>query len=72
MEERKMIADNFDDLFQPIEEMHLENPIVDMEYINADSSRIARNDKWKERLGKDVHLQETLYIMSDMMSTKRP
>ncbi len=50
-----------------IEGFSLENLKADIETIEGDEGKAARNKKWKEDLLKDVYLQETLLIMKDMM-----
>ncbi len=58
----------FDNLMKDkIEGLSVMNIPVDMEFIQADSSRIARNDVWIGDLKKDVYLEEALHIMHDMM-----
>jgi len=42
------------------------NLAVDMEEINVDESKKARNDDWLESINKDVYIQEALNIMKDM------
>lgn len=72
VESRKEMAKQFESYFKPIDDLVLRNPSIDMAYIEADSSRIARNDKWKEGLQKDVHLEEAVFIMRDMIGGLRP
>jgi len=43
---------------------------VDIDYINSDESRTARNEDWLEGLTKDFYLEETLLIMKDMIDVK--
>ena len=52
-----------------IDGLSINNLLVDIDYIQADSSRIARNEDWIKGLQKDVYLQETVLIMKDMMET---
>ena len=72
VKERKAASDAFEEAFEPIKEMDLKNPKVDLAYIAEDSSRIARNDKWIEQLSKDVYLEEAIFIMSDLLTVKKP
>lgn len=72
IKQRKEESDRFDDLHTPIESIHLSNMEIDMDYINTDSSRIARNDKWVENLQKDFYLEEALMIMFDLQAEPRP
>jgi carboxyl-terminal processing protease len=39
----------------------------DLDYINMDESRVARNDNWLESMRKDIYLKETLNLMRDMI-----
>lgn len=71
MDKRKKEADAYEDLFEPIEALHLRNPTADLSYIQTDSSRIARNDKWKEQLQKDIYLVEAIHIVNDMIDQDR-
>jgi carboxyl-terminal processing protease len=70
--QRKEASDKYKDLMQPIEAFNLRNSEVDMAYINTDSSRIARNDRWKENLQKDVYLEEALFILADVKANRHP
>ncbi len=42
------------------------NPAQDMAYINADSSRIARNDDFLKGIKKDVYVAESINILRDL------
>lgn len=59
-------AKKYEDMFEPIEELEVNNLAVDMEEINMDDSKKARNDDWLESIQKDVYIQEALNIMNDM------
>ncbi len=59
-------ADNFEDMFMPIEALSVNNLAVDLDEINMDDAKKARNDDWLESIKKDVYIQEALNIMSDM------
>lgn len=50
-----------------IEGMTITNLDIDQDFIQADSSRIARNDDFLRRLNKDIYLEETMNIMNDMI-----
>jgi hypothetical protein len=52
----------------PIDGLSISNLAIDLDYIQADSSRIARNEDWLKGLHKDVYLQETVLIMKDMIN----
>jgi carboxyl-terminal processing protease len=60
-------ADQFDDLFKPIEGFKVENLAADLRQIQADTSRTARNDSWLKDKQKDIQLFETLRILLDMV-----
>ncbi|MDX1683842.1 MAG: carboxy terminal-processing peptidase, partial [Saprospiraceae bacterium] len=72
IKERKAEAEKYEDLYVPLESITLSNLEVDMDYINTDSSRIARNDRWKENLQKDFYLEEALMVLSDLQSEIKP
>jgi len=61
-------ASKFKDIFKPIEKLQIENLAVDLEAINADESKKARNEDWIESLNKDSYIEETLLIMKDMIN----
>lgn len=68
VDRRESEADRFRNLWkEPIEGLSASNLAVDMEFIQADSSRIARNDVWIEDLTKDIYIKEVLEIMDDMI-----
>ncbi len=54
-----------------IEGLTIDNLEVDMTYIQADSSRIGRNEDFISRLEKDIYLEETIHIMNDMISSNQ-
>lgn len=60
-------SDKYDDMFKPINGFVLENPSADIQYIQSDTSRTARNDNWLKDRKKDIQLYETLQIMNDMI-----
>ncbi len=69
IDEREKEADKFDGLFErTVESLKISNLKVDNEYIQSDESRIARNDDWLENVSKDFYLEETMHILSDMVS----
>ncbi len=59
-------AEKYKDMFQPIDALQVNNLEVDMEEINVDDAKKARNDDWLESIQKDVYIQEVLNIMKDM------
>ncbi|HPQ20613.1 MAG TPA: carboxy terminal-processing peptidase [Saprospiraceae bacterium] len=71
LDQKEKEAEKFENLFdQKIEKMHFTNLAVDTSYINADKSRIDRNNDWIDHLQKDFYLQETLNIMRDMIDNE--
>lgn len=70
-ESREEEAAMFDDIFEKdIENFNVRNLDIDMEYINMDESRVARNEGWLESVKKDIYLEEVMRIMKDMNSSK--
>ncbi|GLR17539.1 carboxy terminal-processing peptidase [Portibacter lacus] len=69
---REKAAEKFKDLWKDeIAGVKVENLNVDMEFIQADSSRIARNDVWLTDLKKDIYLDEAMNIMTDMVKANQ-
>lgn len=62
-----MEAEQFDNLFQPINGFNIENLAADIPQIQSDTSRIARNEDWLKDKKKDVQLYESYRIMQDMI-----
>lgn len=60
-------AEQFENLFQPINGFDLENLAADLPLIQSDTSRIARNDDWLKDKKKDIQLYESYRIMQDMI-----
>lgn len=60
-------AEQFDNIFKPIESFKINNLAADLPQIQSDTSRTARNDSWIKDRQKDVQLYETLRIMLDML-----
>ncbi|MDP5172340.1 MAG: carboxy terminal-processing peptidase [Bacteroidia bacterium] len=56
----------FRDLFKPIDGIEVVSPLADAEFINTDSVRIARYDRWHADLSKDVYVNEVINILGDM------
>lgn len=68
MAERKSEGDKFSKLMkEDIEDLVIANLVADIEYINSDESKTARNDEWLKSMKKDFYLSETLQIMKDMI-----
>lgn len=60
-------ANQFDNMFQPIEKFRIANLSADMPQIQSDTSRVARNDSWIKERQKDIQLYEALRVMQDMI-----
>ncbi len=60
-------AEQFDNIFKPIESFKIGNLAADLPQIQSDTSRIARNESWIKERQKDVQLYESLRIMLDML-----
>ncbi len=58
----------FKKIFGTIDGLKPHNLALDLPAIEADSSKIGRNQAFLESLGKDVYLEETLHIMKDLMA----
>ena len=72
LSERTEKADRYDEIMEePIIGFSLINLPQDLDYIQEDSSRIARNDAWVESLHKDVYLEEAVMIMNDLINEKQ-
>lgn len=70
--QREARAEKYDHIMKdPIDGLSIYNLTSDIDYIKADSSRIARNEDWIKGLHKDVYLQETVLIMKDMMRMEK-
>lgn len=69
LKEREERAEKYDNIMKdPLKGLSVSNLSVDINHIEADSSRIARNQDWLDGLHKDVYLQETVLIMKDMLN----
>ncbi|TVQ44403.1 MAG: PDZ domain-containing protein [Saprospirales bacterium] len=68
LREREEEAEQFRDMFHPIESIHISNIEADLEFIHSDSSRIARNESFFENIQKDAYIFETIQIMNDLLN----
>ncbi|GAB4492560.1 MAG: carboxy terminal-processing peptidase [Saprospiraceae bacterium] len=64
---QKEEAEQYDNLFKPIEGFNLANLSADLSQIQSDTSRQARNDNWLKDKKKDIQLYEAYRIMQDMI-----
>jgi carboxyl-terminal processing protease len=68
IDNRETEAEKYADLFdEKVADLKINNLAVDQEYINSDESRQARNEDWIEGVSKDFYLEETMYILKDMI-----
>lgn len=51
---------------EDLSSFEISNLLADVDYIESDSSRIARNEDWLTGLQKDIYVEEVLNIMNDM------
>lgn len=56
---------------KPIEGLNAVNLANDISFIQADSSRIARNDAWILRVKKDIYIDEVINILEDMIDQSK-
>lgn len=65
-------AEEFSELFdEDVKNLRISNLAVDTTYINSDESRLARNEDWLEGVSKDFYLEETMYILKDMIDANK-
>jgi carboxyl-terminal processing protease len=70
MAELEKMSKKYEDMFKEIDGLAVKNLKVDMEFINEDESRIARNDDWIKSIKKDIYIEEALNILKDMDDKK--
>ncbi|CAH0998709.1 Tail-specific protease [Neolewinella maritima] len=61
-------AEMYDDLFDDVVNPGVLNLEVDLEPILADETKVARNDDFKQSVGKDVYIEEAVNIVEDMIA----
>lgn len=66
--DREAESEAFKKAFGPIDKLKPQNLAFDLSVIQADSSKLGRNQAWIESLGKDIYIEETLHIMKDLMA----
>jgi len=59
-------AKMYEEIFTPIDALQVSNLEVDLDEINVDESKKARNDDWLKSIKKDAYIQEALHIIKDM------
>ena len=68
MDQREEDSEEFKDLYDTdIASLKISNLKVDMDNINFDESKQARNQDWLDGMKKDFYLEEALSIMKDMI-----
>lgn len=68
MDQREAEAKQYQDLYDTdLPNLRLTNLKVDMEAIQSDESKAARNEEWLKGLQKDFYVEEALAIMKDMI-----
>lgn len=65
-EARSEASEKFKDIMKPIEDLQISNLEVDLEDINSDESKVARNEEWLKNVKKDIYIEEALHILADM------
>lgn len=65
---REEESNEFKKAFGRIDRLKPNNLAFDLPSIQVDSSKIGRNEAWLETMGKDIYLEETLFIMKDLMA----
>lgn len=70
MDELQAESKEFRGLFTTIDGLSVASPAADSSFINADSVRIARYDRWHSELNKDVYVYEVMHILEDMMAAQ--
>jgi len=67
LDQREKEAKKFENIMdEAIGGLLISNLPDDVEYINSDESRVARNDDWISSIGKDIYIDETLKILSEI------
>ncbi len=61
-------AEEFEELFEPLESLEPTNLAIDYERISQDSVKMDINDKWLEDLKKDAFLNEATLVISDILA----
>jgi carboxyl-terminal processing protease len=71
MKKREAEYEKFKDLFSiSRENMKVKNPKEDLSNLE-EASRKAKNDEWVKGLQKDIYLEETMFIMRDMIKNEK-
>jgi len=65
-QEEKNESQEFADLFDQVVNEGIDIPEADVDWINMDESRKARNEDWQKRVSKDLYITETMRILHDL------
>lgn len=60
-------AEKYEDMFEAPVNQGVKNLEIDLPAIQADESKVARNEEFIKGVSRDVYLQETLHILRDMI-----
>lgn len=60
-------AEQYEDMFKPIDAFKIQNLAADLPAIKSDTSRMARNDDWIKDRKKDIQLFEAVKVIQDMI-----
>lgn len=63
---RTAASEKYKDILKPIEGLSVKNLEIDLDDINSDESKVARNDEWIKNVKKDIYIEEALHILADM------
>jgi carboxyl-terminal processing protease len=69
-EEMEAEAKAFDDLFKDINQLTAQNLSADMQEVQSEESKKARNEDWLKSVKKDLYIYETLNIMHDFIKNE--
>ena len=72
MEQRDQKAERFESIMkEPVAGLQITTMQKDLDYMQLDSSRIARHEDWLNQVRKDIYLKETMLVMHDMIEGQR-
>lgn len=69
--EREEAAKKFKGISQEIDDLAIANIELDLATIQADSTKIGRNEALIKSMQKDIYLNESLYILRDIIESER-
>ena len=65
---REEESNEFKKAFVKIDGLKPQNLAMDVPVIQADSSKLGRNQAWMDNMQKDIYIQETMNIMKDLVT----